>query len=30
MKAVATELHLSYLTVDEALFQLDQYINDAF
>ncbi len=30
MKAVDKELHLRYLTVDEALFRLDQYLNDAF
>jgi len=30
MKAVDTELHLRHLTADEALFQLDQYLNDAF
>ena len=30
MKAVDRELHLRHLTVDEALFQLDQYLNDAF
>jgi DNA mismatch repair protein MutS2 len=30
MKAVGRELHLRHLTVDEALWQLDQYLNDAF
>ena len=30
MKAVERELRLRHLTVDEALFQLDQYLNDAF
>ncbi len=30
MKAVDRELHLRHLTVDEALFRLDQYLNDAF
>jgi len=30
MKAVDKELRLRHLTVDEALWQLDQYINDAF
>ena len=30
MKAVDKELHLRHLTVDEALFRLDQYLNDAF
>jgi len=30
MKAVDRELMLRHLTVDEALFQLDQYLNDAF
>ena len=30
MKAVDRELRLRQLTVDEALFQLDQYLNDAF
>ena len=30
MKAVDRELRLRRLTVDEALFQLDQYLNDAF
>jgi DNA mismatch repair protein MutS2 len=27
---VASEIHLRRLTVDEALFQLDRYLNDAF
>jgi DNA mismatch repair protein MutS2 len=30
MKAVDRELRLRRLTVDEALFQLNQYLNDAF
>ncbi len=30
MKAVDRELRLRRLSVDEALFQLDQYLNDAF
>ena len=30
MKAVDKELHLRHLTVDEALFRLDQYLSDAF
>ena len=30
MKAVDKELHLRRLTVDEALFRLDQHLNDAF
>jgi len=30
MKAVDRELRLRRLTVDEALWQLDQYLNDAF
>jgi len=30
MKAVDRELRLRLLTVDEALCQLDQYLNDAF
>ncbi|MGQ9546073.1 MAG: Smr/MutS family protein [Dehalococcoidia bacterium] len=30
MKEVDRELRLRHLTVDEALFQLDQYLNDAF
>lgn len=30
MKAVDRELLLRHLTVDEALWQLDQYLNDAF
>ena len=30
MKEVDRELRLRYLTVDEALFRLDQYLNDAF
>ena len=30
MKAVGRELRLRRLSVDEALFQLDQYLNDAF
>jgi DNA mismatch repair protein MutS2 len=30
MKAAARELRLRRLTVDEALFQLDQYLSDAF
>jgi DNA mismatch repair protein MutS2 len=30
MKAVDKELRLRHLTVDEALWQLDQYLNDAF
>lgn len=30
MKAVDRELILRHLTVDEALFRLDQYLNDAF
>ena len=30
MKAVDKELRLRHLTVDEALFRLDQYLNDAF
>jgi DNA mismatch repair protein MutS2 len=30
MKAVDMELRLRRLTVDEALFRLDQYLNDAF
>jgi len=30
MKAVDRELRLRRLTVDEALCQLDQYLNDAF
>ena len=30
MRAVDRELRLRHLTVDEALFRLDQYLNDAF
>ena len=30
MKTVGTELRLRHLIVDEALFQLDQYLSDAF
>jgi len=30
MKAVDRELRLRHLTVDEASFRLDQYLNDAF
>jgi DNA mismatch repair protein MutS2 len=30
MKAVGRELRLRRLSVDEALFQLDRYLNDAF
>ena len=30
MKAVDTELRIRHLTVDEALFRLDYYLNDAF
>ena len=30
MKAVDRELRLRHLTVDEALFKLDQYLNAAF
>jgi len=30
MKAVDRELMLRHLTVDEALFRLDQYLNDVF
>jgi DNA mismatch repair protein MutS2 len=30
MKAVDRELHIRHLTVDEALWRLDQYLNDAF
>jgi DNA mismatch repair protein MutS2 len=30
MKAVDSELRLRRLTVDEALWQLDQYLDDAF
>jgi DNA mismatch repair protein MutS2 len=30
VKAVDNELHVRHLTVDEALFRLDQYLNDAF
>jgi DNA mismatch repair protein MutS2 len=30
LKAVARELYLRRLTVDEALWRLDQYLNDAF
>jgi DNA mismatch repair protein MutS2 len=30
LKAVDRELHLRRLTVDEALWRLDQYLNDAF
>ncbi|MGB6874379.1 MAG: Smr/MutS family protein [Dehalococcoidia bacterium] len=30
MKAVDRELRLRHLTVDEALWRLDQYLNDAF
>ena len=30
MKAVDSELMLRRLTVDEALFRLDHYLNDAF
>ena len=30
MKAVDRELRLRYLTVDEALWRLDQYLDDAF
>jgi len=30
MKAVDRELRLRHLTVDEAAFRLDQYLNDAF
>ena len=30
MKAVDRELHLRHLTVDEALFRLAQYLDDAF
>jgi DNA mismatch repair protein MutS2 len=27
---IQNELHLRHLTVDEALFRLDKYLNDAF
>lgn len=30
MKAVDRELRLRHLTVDEAMWQLDQYLSDAF
>ena len=30
MKTVDRELRIRHLTVDEALFQLDQYLDDAF
>jgi len=30
MKSVDRELQLRHLTTDEALFRLDQYLNDAF
>jgi len=30
MKMVGRELYLRHLTVDEALFRLDRYLNDAF
>jgi DNA mismatch repair protein MutS2 len=30
VKAVDRELRLRHLTVDEALWRLDQYLNDAF
>ncbi len=30
MKSVDRELRIRHLTVDEALFRLDQYLNDAF
>ena len=30
MKAVDRELRLRHLTVDEALWRLDRYLNDAF
>jgi DNA mismatch repair protein MutS2 len=30
MKSVDRELRLRHLTVDEAWFRLDQYLNDAF
>lgn len=30
MKTVESELRLRRLTVDEALFKLDEYLNDAF
>jgi len=30
VKAVDRELRLRYLAVDEALWRLDQYLNDAF
>jgi len=30
VKAVDRELRLRHLTVDEAAFRLDQYLNDAF
>jgi DNA mismatch repair protein MutS2 len=30
MKAVDRELRIRHLTVDEALFRLDQYLDDAF
>lgn len=30
MKAVDRELRLRHLIVDDALFRLDQYLNDAF
>ncbi len=30
MKAVDRELRVRHLTVDEASFRLDQYLNDAF
>ena len=30
MKAIDRELRLRHLTVDEALWRLDQYLNDAF
>ncbi len=30
MKEIARELRLRHLTVDEALFRLDRYLNDAF
>jgi len=30
VKSVDRELRIRHLTVDEALFRLDQYLNDAF
>ena len=30
MKSVDRELRIRHLTVDEALFRLDQYLNEAF